>query len=72
MHNWDYIKTENLQNNPAWYLGRLLTYGLNGQKINKEMLEANWDKIKIPETTRMFLELLLWDKPFSLPNNKKP
>lgn len=72
MHNWDYIKTEDLQNNPVWYLNRLLTYGLNGQKISQAVLKDNWEKIKIPETTRMFLELLLWDKPFSLLNNKKP
>mgnify|MGYP001573731776 CR=1 FL=1 len=71
MHNWDYNKTADFQHNPVWYLDRLLTYGLNGQKISEDILRANWDKIKIPETTRMFLELLLWDKPFSLPNNKK-
>lgn len=64
MHNWDYPKTEDLIKNKVWYLERLLTFGLNGEKIDKELLEKNFEKIKIPEDTRAFLELLLWNKPF--------
>ena len=54
MHNWDYPKTKNLKNNEVWYLERLLTYGLNKEKINREMLERNFNKIKIPDNTRTF------------------
>ena len=64
MHNWDYPKTKNLKDNEAWYLERLLIYGLNKEKINRAMLERNFNKIKIPDNTRAFLELLLWNKPF--------
>lgn len=64
MHNWDYPKTKKLKNNEVWYLERLLIYGLNKEKIDRGMLERNFNKIKIPDNTRAFLELLLWNKPF--------
>ena len=59
MHNWDYPKTPDLKVNEAWYLERLLTYGTGGEKIDRAMLERNFAQLKIPEYTRVFLELLL-------------
>lgn len=64
MHNWDYGKSDALKKDEVWYLERLLTYGLNGEKISRAMLIRNFDKIKIPPETRRFLELLLWNKAF--------
>lgn len=64
MHNWDYPKDTKLKENEVWYLERMLTYGLNGEKIEREMLLRNFDKIKIPDDTRKFLELIIWNKPF--------
>lgn len=64
MHNWDYPNTEELKQDEVWYLQRLLTYGLGGEKIDRKMLLRNFDAIKIPEDTRVFFELLLWNKPF--------
>ena len=64
MHNWDYPKNEDLLKNEIWYLERMLNFGLGGEKIKRDTLLRNIDKIKIPKNTRVFLELLLWDKPF--------
>lgn len=63
MHNWDYPKNNPPQDN-VWRLERLLTYGLNGEKLNEKELKTYLPKLKIPDNTRAFLELLLWEKPF--------
>lgn len=64
MHNWDYPKNKKLKENEVWYLERLLTHGITDEKIDRAMLERNFDLIKIPEHTRAFFELLLWNKLF--------
>lgn len=64
MHNWDYPKNHYLKQDEVWYLERLLTHGITDEKIDRAMLERNFDVIKIPENTRIFFELLLWNKPF--------
>ncbi len=64
MHNWDYPKTEEKNMDQRWRLERLLNYGLNGEKIDKDILIKNFGDLKIPEHTKAFLELLLWNKPF--------
>lgn len=64
MHNWDYIKNADFKADEGWYLERLLTYGTNGEKIDQVMLRKNFEKIRIPQYTRKFLALLLWNEPF--------
>ena len=64
MHNWDYPNDPGLKQDEVWYLERLLTHGITDEKIDRVMLERNFDTIRIPENTRAFFELLLWDKPF--------
>lgn len=64
---WDYPKTEykkQTQADPVWHLERIINYGLNGEKINREKLKQYLPQLKIPEDRRAFLELLLWNKPF--------
>ena len=64
MHNWDYPDNQALRQDEVWYLERLLTHGITNEKIDRAMLERNFDKIKIPDNTRALFELLLWNKPF--------
>lgn len=64
MHNWDYPKDENLKKDEKWHLERLLNYGLNGEKLDRALVEKHLPTLNIPENTRAFLELLLWKKPF--------
>ena len=64
---WDYSQEEykkQAKNDPVWHLERLINYGLNGAKINREMLKQYLPQLKIPENRKQFLELLLWNKPF--------
>ena len=66
MHLWDYPKNTKMKEDEEWYLERVLTYGLDGEKLNIDMVKRNWEKIKarIPNNTRAFFELLIWGKPF--------
>ncbi len=64
---WDYTKTEYEKQaaaNPKWHLERLLLYGMNGEKLDRELLTRYLAELKIPDNTRAFLELLLWGKQF--------
>ena len=59
---WDYSKTEyekQAKADPVWHLERLLNYGLQGEKLDKELLKKYLPQLKIPDNTRAFLELLL-------------
>jgi hypothetical protein len=67
MKTWDYHPKEaeiQTQKDPVWYLERLINYGLNGEKINRKLIEKHFYQLKIPDNRRAFLELLLWNKPF--------
>lgn len=64
---WDYTKEEYEKQaaaDPVWRLERLINYGLNGEKINRELLKKYLPELKIPQNRRDFLELLLWNKKF--------
>lgn len=64
---WDYT-AENFQKqakaDPAWYLERVINYGLHGTKIQRRLLAQYLPQLNIPPERRAFLELLLWNKPF--------
>lgn len=67
MNVWDYdIKTvdQNTEQFIIWKLERLINYGLGDEKLDVNLLKKYWDKIKMPENTKSFLELLLWGKHF--------
>ncbi|MEK7553191.1 MAG: hypothetical protein AAB504_00655 [Patescibacteria group bacterium] len=67
MNIWDYdIKKadQNAEQFIIWKLERLINYGLGNEKINENLLKKYWDKIKMPENTRIFFEFLLWGKHF--------
>lgn len=67
MHNWDY-NLKNIDERDEkfiiWKLERLVNYGLGGEKIDAKLLKKYFTKIKMPENTKAFLELLLWKKPY--------
>ena len=65
--SWDYKESEydkQAKADPIWGLERLINYGLDGKKINKELLRKYLPQLKIPDNRRAFLELLLWNKQF--------
>lgn len=64
---WDYKKTEydkQAKATPTWHLERLINYGLEGKKLDREVVKKYLPQLRIPEDRRAFLELLLWNKKF--------
>ncbi|MEK7123735.1 MAG: hypothetical protein AAB851_02465 [Patescibacteria group bacterium] len=64
---WDYKPKEykkQAEKDPVWHLERLINYGLEGKKINRELLEKYLPLLHIPDNRRAFFELLLWNKQF--------
>lgn len=64
---WDYTKAaymEQAKQDKVWHLERLICYGLNGEKLDRETLAENLEKLKIPDQRKDFLALLLWNKKF--------
>lgn len=68
MLTWDQYNLDGLdltdENQAVWYLERMIKYGLGEAKIERDLLERFFQKLQIPENTRAFFELLLWNKPF--------
>lgn len=64
---WEYTPEnykKQAQADPKWHLERLINYGLNGEKLDRALLEQYLPELNIPENRRTFLELLLWNKKF--------
>lgn len=64
---WDYTKTEykkQAKKDPVWKLERLINFGLDDEKIERELLEKYFNKLKITDDRRAFFELILWNKKF--------
>jgi len=65
MYNWS-VDEKYLKKFPKqyklWRLEQMVSYGLDGDKLNKDELIANWDYLKrrIDSKRRKFLEFLLW------------
>ena len=67
MQIWDYDTSKQDLNSESWQLWKLqrqLDYGLGEEKLSRVMLEKYWDQLKMPDETRTFLELILWQKHF--------
>lgn len=67
LYAWDYnLKDVDEENEQfiIWKLERQLCYGPRGEKLDEKLLRKYFHKVKMPENTRAFLELLLWKKPY--------
>lgn len=63
---WDYSEEAYKRQaaaDPVWHLERLINYGLGDEKLNRALVEKYLPQLKIPEDRRIFLELILWNKP---------
>jgi len=67
MYNWSvdekYLKKYS-QQYKLWRLEQLISYGLDGQKLDKKEVLDNWSELKnrLDPQRRQFLEFLLWNK----------
>ena len=60
MHVWDYPRELASKADIRWQLERKLSFGLAGAKIRRAELERHLAALSIPDSTRAFMELLLW------------
>lgn len=68
MHNWS-VDEEKMKQSPEayeiWRLEQLVNFGLDGEKLKKDLLKKHWSKIFIEDPyRRALLEMILWGKKF--------
>lgn len=65
MYNWSVDLTK-LKKKPRifaiWKIEQAINFGLNGEKLNKEVLKKYWKKLHIDPARKKFLRFLLWPK----------
>lgn len=65
MYNWS-IDLKKLDKSPGkaviWRLEQAINFGLNGDKLNREILKKYWNKLHIDPARRKFLRFILWRK----------
>lgn len=65
MYNWnvDTVKLkENTEKLAIWKLEQSINFGLNGEKLNIDLLKKYWSKITIDSQRKRLLEMWLWPK----------
>jgi hypothetical protein len=69
MYNWS-VDEKYLKKFPKkyqlWKLEQMLSYGLDGEKLDKKEVIANWNYLKrrLDPKRKEFIEYLLWPKQF--------
>lgn len=65
MYNWN-TDTKLLKKDKVkyaiWKLNQLINFGLNGEKLDLELVKKHWFQIYTDDPTKKFLRLLLWGK----------
>lgn len=67
MHNWS-VDLKTLEKYPQkyklWRMEQMLSYGLDGEKLDKKEVIANWNYLKrrLDLKRRQLIEFLLWPK----------
>ena len=62
---WDYDQqAAGIQGaaDPIWKLERMINYGLDGETLDRQLLEKYLPQLNITDNKRAFLELILWNK----------
>lgn len=64
MYNWSTDEKKFKEQDPEgykiWRLEQMINYGLGKEKLNIKELKRYWNKLRIDELTRKYLEFLLW------------
>jgi len=65
MYNWS-IDLKKLSKNPKdaaiWKLQQAINFGLNGKKLNRQLVKRLWKKLHLDPSRKKFLQFLLWPK----------
>lgn len=70
---WDYDKKEleKTERGRIFILERMINYGPGKEKIKLALVKKYWDKLDLFPIRKRLLELLIWGKYKSSPENKK-
>ncbi len=64
MYNWSVDETKFKKEDPEgyqiWRLEQMINYGLGGEKLDANKLKKYLDKLDIDQSSREYLEFLLW------------
>ena len=66
MYNWSVDEKKFRKEDPEryriWRLEQMINYGMAGEKLDRNLVEKHWQKIKpnLDPAYRRFLEFLLW------------
>ncbi|HCS78637.1 TPA: hypothetical protein DIV55_02740 [Patescibacteria group bacterium] len=63
MYNWSIDKRALKKQSTAWRLNQLLNFGLNGEKLNLNLIKKHWKFLSLDPARKKFLRLLIWGKP---------
>jgi hypothetical protein len=65
MHNWS-VNLKALKKYPKkaeiWKLEQLVNFGLNGEKLDRQLLRKYWGQLRLDPDRKKFLRFLLWPK----------
>lgn len=65
MYNWntDTSKWDKKSDSyQIWYLEHLINYGLNGEKLDLDLVKKYWGDLDLDPSRKKFLEMLIWPK----------
>lgn len=65
MYNWNTDVSSFDKKSPEytiWKLEQLINFGLNGKKINFNLVRKYWRKLSLDLNRKKFLKALLWGK----------
>ena len=64
MYNWntDLNSFKNEEESTVWKLNQLINFGLNGEKLNLDLVKKYWKNLYMDANRRKFLSLLIWGK----------
>lgn len=65
MYNWT-VKTSHLKKNKqkfaVWQLEQAVNFGLNNEKLNKQLLKKYWTLLDLDPHKKKYLQKMLWPK----------
>ena len=65
MYNWS-VDLAKLNKKPEkaviWKIEQCINFGLNGEKLDKELIKRHWKKLHIDPARKKFLRFLLWPR----------
>ena len=56
----DRFRREDPEGYEVWRLEQMINFGLDGEKLDVELVKKYWERLSIDEAARRYLAFLLW------------